>query len=274
MQDFCDKVIVMLLEQNILGHCPGGWCDYLVQFSEVLVVLLLADGFIFLVTLIPPLFSWKNKKPDSRKRIFFAAFACLTFYFWLAVLAIHSLYCFGFLAHAGPCNSSTSIGTSSSARASQLTSDPVLDSPIKNNLGPQENDSLDSRLLPPEHLVDGEGNLVPNMTNMSLAMAEAMSQDNTMEKCINNTENSLKNITLVNFLIILILIIVVAANVNEGEASSFSLNHCNFLLKNVFLAVTVEHAILKVNTRFLVSELWEKSLQPLLGQLNIYRATH
>merc|ERR1719400_271386 len=46
-------------------------------------------------------------------------------------------------------------------------------------------------------------------------MAEALSQDNSIEKCINNTENSLKNITLVNFLIIFILIIVVAANVNE-----------------------------------------------------------
>merc|ERR1712079_569669 len=41
-------------------------------------------------------------------------------------------------------------------------------------------------------------------------MSEALSQDNSMEKYINNTENSLKNITLVNF-----LIIVVAANVNE-----------------------------------------------------------
>ena len=204
----------MFLEQNILGQCPGGWCDYLVQFSEVLVVLLLADGFIFLVTLIPPLFSWKNKKPDSRKRIFFAAFACLTFYFWLLVLALHSLYCFGFLAHAGPCNYSSLVSSTTSARASQLTSDPVLDSPIKNNL---ENDSLDSRLLPPDNLVEGEGTLVTNMTNMSFTMAEALSQDNSIEKCINNAENSLKNITLVNFLIIFILIIVVAANVNEGK---------------------------------------------------------
>jgi len=210
--DSCDKVIQMFLEQNILGQCPGGWCDYLVQFSEVLVVLLLADGFIFLVTLIPPLFSWKNKKPDSRKRIFFAAFACLTFYFWLLVLALHSLYCFGFLAHAGPCNYSSLVSSATSVRASQLTSDPVLDSPIKNNL---ENDSLDSRLLPPDNLVEGEGTLVTNMTNMSFTMAEALSQDNSIEKCINNAENSLKNITLVNFLIIFILIIVVAANVNE-----------------------------------------------------------
>ena len=37
------------------------------------------------------------------------------------------------------------------------------------------------------------------------------------EQCVTITETSLKNITLVNFLIILILIIVVAANINEGK---------------------------------------------------------
>ena len=99
---------MLLLHSNIMADCPGGFCEYLLQFSEVLVVLLLADGFIFLVTLIPPLFSWKNKKPDSKSRIFFAVFACLTFYFWLSILAINSLYCFGFLSHAGPCNNSLS----------------------------------------------------------------------------------------------------------------------------------------------------------------------
>ena len=100
-----EKMIV--LQSNIMGNCPGGFCEYLLQFSEVLVVLLLADGFIFLVTLIPPLFSWKNKKPDSKSRIFFAVFACLTFYFWLSILAINSLYCFGFLSHAGPCSNNS-----------------------------------------------------------------------------------------------------------------------------------------------------------------------
>ena len=110
----------MVLRRNLVGGCPGGWCDYLVQFSELLVVLLLVDAFIFLVTLIPPLFSWKTKKPDSRRRIFFAAFACLTFYFWLIILAIHSLYCFGFLAHAGPCNTSASTSPTSSPAGGAL----------------------------------------------------------------------------------------------------------------------------------------------------------
>ena len=103
---------MIVVHENIMGHCPGGFCEYLLQFSEVLAVLLLADGFIFLVTLLPPLFTWKNKKPDSKKRVFFAVFACLTFYFWLTILAINSLYCFGFLAYAGPCNASTSSSTS------------------------------------------------------------------------------------------------------------------------------------------------------------------
>ena len=103
---------MIIVHENIIGKCPGGFCDHLLQFSEALAILLLADGFVFLVTLIPPLFTWKNKKPDSKKRVFFAVFACLTFYFWLTVLAINSLYCFGFLSYAGPCNTSSSPASS------------------------------------------------------------------------------------------------------------------------------------------------------------------
>ena len=91
----------MGLSGHLAGDCPGGLCNYLVLLSELIVVLLLIDGFIFLVTLIPPLFSWKSVQPDSKKRIFFALFACVTFYLWLTLLAIHSFYCFGFLAHSG-----------------------------------------------------------------------------------------------------------------------------------------------------------------------------
>ena len=92
-----------VLKTNIQGSCPGGFCDYIQQYSEILVVILCLDGFIFFVTLLPPLFSWSNKKADGRKRIVFAALACFTFYFWLAFVAVNSLYCFGFLAHQGPC---------------------------------------------------------------------------------------------------------------------------------------------------------------------------
>ena len=53
-----------------------------------------------------------------------------------------------------------------------------------------------------------------NLLNISLC-AQALAL--ISEQCVNTTENSLKNITLVNFLIILILVIVIVANVNEGE---------------------------------------------------------
>ena len=92
-----------ILKTNVMGRCPGGFCDYIQEYSEILVVILCLDGFIFFVTLLPPLFTWSNKKADGRKRIFFAALACFTFYFWLAFVAVNSLYCFGFLAHQGPC---------------------------------------------------------------------------------------------------------------------------------------------------------------------------
>jgi hypothetical protein len=59
---------------------------------QVLVIALLVDAFIFLVTLLPFVFTWSNKKPDGKKRIFFAALACVTFYFWLAFLVLNSVY--------------------------------------------------------------------------------------------------------------------------------------------------------------------------------------
>ena len=93
----------MPIRTTITHTCPGGFCDYIQKHSDVLIVILCIDAFIFFVTLVPPLFSWSKKKPDGRKRIYFAALACITFYFWLAFLAVNSLYCFGFLAHEGPC---------------------------------------------------------------------------------------------------------------------------------------------------------------------------
>ena len=54
------------------------------------------------------------------------------------------------------------------------------------------------------------------------------------EQCVTITETSLKNITLVNFLIILILIIVVAANINEGKSLNDDYGDCSskYLLAN------------------------------------------
>jgi hypothetical protein len=160
-------------------------------------VLLLVDGFIFLVTLIPPLFNWKNKKVDSRKRIFFAAFACLTFYFWLSVLAIQSLYCFGFWAHEGPCLNATEL----------------LEGDIMEEVSTIAMDG--SKVVT---------NDAVNDTNSSFAIAAAL-VENTVKsedsidpvQCVDRNRNSLKNVTLVNFLILIVLIIVIAANINEGK---------------------------------------------------------
>ena len=56
---------MLVVHGNVMGRCPGGFCDYLLGLSEVLTVLLLADIAIFLVTLIPPLFTWKNKVSET-----------------------------------------------------------------------------------------------------------------------------------------------------------------------------------------------------------------
>ena len=56
---------MLVVHGNVMGRCPGGFCDYLLGLSEVLTVLLLADIAIFLVTLIPPLFTWKTKVSEQ-----------------------------------------------------------------------------------------------------------------------------------------------------------------------------------------------------------------
>ena len=119
-----------IFKTNILGNCPepGSFCDYIKSNAEVLVVILCLDGFIFFVTLLPPLFSWSNKKPDGRKRIYFAALACFTFYFWLAFLAVNSLYCFGFLAHHGPCKKAEIKAENTSVVTLKPTLSPIITS--------------------------------------------------------------------------------------------------------------------------------------------------
>ena len=92
-----------MLDKTITNSCPAGFCEYIQEYSVHLIIVLCIDIFIFLVTLVPPLFNWSTKKPDGKKRIYFAALACITFYFWLIFLAINTLYCFGFAAHLGPC---------------------------------------------------------------------------------------------------------------------------------------------------------------------------
>ena len=102
----------MIHKTTISGTCPAGFCEYIQEYSVHLIVVLCIDIFIFFVTLVPPLFNWSTKKPDGKKRIYFAALACITFYFWLIFLAVNSLYCFGFMAHMGPCINQTRFESS------------------------------------------------------------------------------------------------------------------------------------------------------------------
>ena len=103
----------MIHKSTITGSCPAGFCEYIQEYSVQLIVALCIDIFIFFVTLVPPLFNWSTKKPDGKKRIYFAALACITFYFWLIFLAVNSLYCFGFMAHKGPCVNQTRFESTS-----------------------------------------------------------------------------------------------------------------------------------------------------------------
>ena len=127
----------MIHKTTITGGCPGGFCDYIQHYSEFLIVALCVDIFIFFVTLVPPLFNWSNKKPDGKKRIYFATLACITFYFWLTFLAINTIYCFGFLANEGPCIGHVKFASlgqdavdNETSIANNITIDAVDDAPL------------------------------------------------------------------------------------------------------------------------------------------------
>lgn len=285
-----------ILKTNLLDKCPGGFCDYIQAYSEVLVVILCLDGFIFFVTLLPPLFSWSNKKADGRKRIYFAALACFTFYFWLAFLALNSLYCFGFMAHLGPCKqvqpsvvvnvtvSSTSTTTSMPAfptlpesnieRPAASTSPKIAASTSMASMMPTKYSSVQSTFLsslkPPvieyeeekfmtfepsseeevvvktTRMVFTEDDFTEPLQQLSTATTTVLSSSDTTTKseepvpmpliswtssdnskanssCVqlaNEHETQLKNLTLVNILIIVVLFIVFIANAREGISLS------------------------------------------------------
>ena len=119
-------VETMIHKTTISGTCPAGFCEYIQEYSVHLIVVLCIDIFIFFVTLVPPLFNWSTKKPDGKKRIYFAALACITFYFWLIFLAVNSLYCFGFMAHMGPCVNQTRFESSTKKSAQDDDLSPTI----------------------------------------------------------------------------------------------------------------------------------------------------
>lgn len=246
-----------ILKSNVLGTCPGGFCDYIQAYSEILVVILCLDGFIFFVTLLPPLFSWSNKKPDGRKRILFAALACFTFYFWLAFLAVNSLYCFGFLAHEGPCKKAangsyiqattvtsnmqpTTIPTSAAnfptlpessieRPAATRPSMPAVLASTSTQTTTEE--SLATTILwtlmtSVETYPEASEAENVNVTSEDMSIGVPMplitwTSDKANSSCVqlaNEHETQLKNLTLVNILILVVLLIVFIANAREGKS--------------------------------------------------------
>ena len=43
--------------------------------------------------------------------------ACITFYLWIVFLIVDSVYCFGFLAHEGPCANVTAAAAAAAEEA-------------------------------------------------------------------------------------------------------------------------------------------------------------
>ncbi|XP_040579717.1 uncharacterized protein [Lepeophtheirus salmonis] len=101
------------LRSTVMGSCPGGPCDFISNYSSFLLGILIFKGIIFLLSIFPFIVSWKEKV-DGKSRIFFAVFACISFYFWLFLLVINSTLCFGFLSHMGPCAKSNESSIQSS----------------------------------------------------------------------------------------------------------------------------------------------------------------
>lgn len=184
-------------KQNIFNNCPGGLCELVQRYSSVLLVILIIDGLFFLVTLLPPLFSWGKRKPDGKKRIIFAFLACVTFYSWLTFLIFNSVYCFGFLAHEGPCKYFNRTSESYTSNVSTTTSSSSPESPRP----------TDSPVTVVENSVDSPvvAELIWNTANESCSTP------------ISPHEADLRNLTAINIGIIVVLVVVLIANAREGK---------------------------------------------------------
>ena len=237
------EVVIRPFKQNIFNNCPGGLCEWIQDNGRVLLVVLALNGLVFLITLIPPLFSWSKVKADGKKRIFFAFLAFLTFYFWLAFLAVNSVYCFGFLAHEGPCkhfnrtsasfdDNSTAAGDGSdsssrvqgnfSAGITPPPRPPSLQSPSDELAAAVDQVILDTNSKP-------QTSSSPYSGQLSSGGGGGGDRDsNVNESCeggggasssssISPHQAELVNLTCFNTLIIVVLIIVLIANAREGE---------------------------------------------------------
>ena len=185
------EVALQPLTRTLFRSCPGGLCEWIQSYNVVFLTLIALEGVVFLCTLLPPIFSWKKRKPDGKKRVLFAVVACVTFYFWLTFLILNSIYCFGFYAVEGPCkNFNRSTAVVEETGASNVSAD-----------GPFVSDA----------------ELPPKTTRAPVSSEVSQNESNCFSWSVPPHEADLRNITIINILIIVVLIIVLIANAKEGK---------------------------------------------------------
>ena len=219
--------------RTLFHQCPGGLCAFIQMHSLPLLVILITTGLAFLSTLIPFIFSWRKRKADGKKRVFMAFLSCATFYFWLTFLVLNSVYCFGFLAHEGPCRDFVREDNAS----------------VHATFSPETNAT--TRVPPPITPITSEDYVVIDGSS-SEVLAEPLLAIN--DSCAGAPaqsphEESLWHVTLINGIIIIVLIVVLLANAKEGKYCT-SLPRSIVLHENIFGVEFLSIIVNKENHRY------------------------
>ncbi len=239
------------LRSTVFNNCPDGLCAVIQEYSKVVLVLVAIIGIFFFLTLVPPVFSWSRRKPDGKKRVAFAFLACVTFYFWLVFLIVNSAYCFGFLAHEGPCMTVNRTAVAEEAAAAEAAAAAAEAAAEANAtvLTPSVTDDASTpkalattALEPhtPEEQVmraadEASSTLARSgrrarRSEQPLVLAVTSAEEGGLQGPTSNEscstlsphEEDLRNLTCTNILIIVVLIIVLVANAKEGTADTLS----------------------------------------------------
>ncbi len=236
--DLGDKMLDPL-RSTVFNDCPGGLCAFIQDYNEVVLAAAVAVGVFFFLTLVPPVFSWSRCKPDGKKRVVFAFLACVAFYFWLIFLVLNSVYCFGFLAHEGPCVAvnrtavtiSAAAAEDSDANASVVTSNLTTNVPdsTPNDVESPSLSSSDRRRRSYHHYED------PVAMALNSPPASVVSLDNNASSCANVSVSAhhtdLRNLTCTHIIIVLVLFVILVANAKEGKEGGSKQGH--IFLRNI-----------------------------------------
>ncbi len=215
---------------TLFHECPDGLCAVIQRYNEFILGALVLIGLVFLATLVPPVFSWTRCKPDGKRRVAFAFLAFVTFYFWLVFLIVNSVYCFGFLAHEGPCvdvnRTSAAVAVArddinATARAAGATSDVVVGGDV--TPGEEEVTQVAADLQDSSSTARRRGLVASYVTEpLALGLTAALggSGDGGNESCstaATDHQADLRNLTCTNVLILVVLLVVLIANAKEGD---------------------------------------------------------